>query len=201
MNTITINTLNIYLGGREAQHSPGIVAALIGSALAHVMTAPLGEHNEARETTAGAAAGTSASAATVTSDDVLAFLNSDARYALRSASAVSEAFPGAEVTALLQELVSAGKVSTKRRRSDGATLYQALVSSPVVAVEWVTPEDIADFIDDSDYSLLSRNAIAKHFADVSPDDLDRALQDGVDDDILYTRRRRSDGATLYGSNA
>lgn len=62
-----------------------------------------------------------------TSGNVLDFLRSDDRYRLRTATAVAKHFgvDEREASDLLGGLVDEGEVTTRRRRSDGVTLYEA----------------------------------------------------------------------------
>lgn len=62
-----------------------------------------------------------------TSDNVLEFLRSDDRYRLRTAKAVAKHFEVDELIAaeVLDDLEDDGEVNTRRRRSDGVTLYEA----------------------------------------------------------------------------
>lgn len=214
MTTIHIETLNVHVNlGAAQQGIPTVLAAILSS----LPSMDLGEEQGdtasegAAEVNAGIVNGEAAAPAAeagpqvtqFTAADVLAWLRSDERYTSRSLDAAVQQF-GDDAALTLNELVDTGKVITKRRRSDGATLYQAApeaeAAAPVAPAEAVTPEAIAQFIDDSDHSLRSREAIAKHFENVSAEDLDRALEEGVNDETLFTRTRRRDRATLYGSN-
>lgn len=75
----------------------------------------------------GEAAPAQTNAPAFTSGNVLDFLRSDDRYRLRTAEAVAKHFgvDEGEASDLLGDLVDEGEVTTRRRRSDGATLYEA----------------------------------------------------------------------------
>lgn len=64
----------------------------------------------------------------VSHEDVQEFLEDNEQYRMRSFDAIAKRFPGASrehLQGILDDLVSDGDVYTRRRRSDGARLYEA----------------------------------------------------------------------------
>lgn len=206
MSNITIQTLNvtIHLGG-QAHPLGGLLAVLTKSAAEGLADA--GDQADAPAATAEAPAATTAA-------DVLAFLRSDVRFSKRTIDAVRKAFPAADVVALLNDLVDAGSVVTKRRRADGAVLYQAVVGAeaPAAPVEASAPaqvtlevdtDDIVDLLRHGDerYSSRTMDAIVKHFVakGANAEAVSHAVERAVDDEYVEVTTRRRDGAKLYSA--
>jgi hypothetical protein len=56
-----------------------------------------------------------------------------------------------------------------------------------------------EFLEGGDYELRTLAAIRKNFAEHNHNDIAAVLQIAVGSGKVYTRRRRFDGATLYGA--
>ena len=147
---------------------------------------------------------------------------------MRSLGAILKAFPDRPLVELypaLHELVEDNVVATKRRRSDGETLYEAIAQAyvdvptqpepaagttnvttgeAVSAAETSAPattltvDEIVEFLEGGEYELRSLDAIHKAFGEFNHNDIAATLQIAVGSGKVYTRRR-SDGATLYGA--
>lgn len=217
---INIDTLNINIGGKS-NSVPGFLEALLGSASIHAVRCS--SNTEAPANTADgwgvSAAATMATAeaavqVTLSADQVLAFLRSDERFTLRSLGAIKKHFADVDpnlVEQVLTTLVGHGRVAVKRRRSDGADLFKATVFASTQASaapaagqlddDGPSSSEVYEFLH-SDHRYIQRTAdsIVKHFKDkYTEGSVRETLQDMVDDEELYTRTRRADGATLYSA--
>jgi hypothetical protein len=161
--------------------------------------------------------------------DLVAFLQPTDKFSLRTLAAIQKAFPGRTLSDLhiaLHELVEDNVIATKRRRADGETLYEAIAQAYVdvpaqpeaaadttnvttgeapAAAEASAPvipptvDAIVEFLEGGDYELRTLAAIRKNFAEHNHNDIAAVLQIAVGSGKVYTRRRRFDGATLYGA--
>lgn len=215
--TITNLTINVTAGQRRPAMSD-----LLESLLANLHIVPADENGKTDDAPAAQTVDT-------LKGDLVAFLQPTERFSLRTLSAVQKAFPDralGDLKTALTELVEDGVLATKRRRADGETLYEAIAqayvdvpaqpeaaadttnvttgeapaaaetSAPVAAL---TVDAVVEFLEDGDYDLRSLSAIRKHFANHSHNDIAAVLQIAVGSGKVYTRRRRFDGATLYGA--
>jgi len=156
---------------------------------------------------------------TLDGDNIIRFLNSSGKYRLRSLKAVAKHFGVSEDAALeaVTELVSQRKVKQRTKRGDRSRLFEALVQLPVPVAapaadpvvtttvatpapgdDKVTAEKIVEFLNSNDqYRYRTMKAIVKHFDAAGSDAIEQAMEDAIDDGNVATKRRRSDGVTLY----
>lgn len=221
--TITNLTINIGGGAQRSSTMSDLLASMISSAI----ISPAEENGNTGEEPAEQAA----QAVDTLKGDLVEFLQPD-QYETRTLAAIQKAFstrPLFEIKAALHELIEENVVFTKRRRSDGETLYGANVQAyvdvapqpDVVATQTATGESLSmtegttaaqatptltvdalvDFLESDDrYSLRSESAIRKHFAGSSHADVSAVILMATSSDRVHKARRRSDGAALFGAN-
>ena len=225
--TITNLTINVTAGQRRPAMSD-----LLESLFANLHIVPADENGKTDGAPAGDTASTEAAPAAQTVDtlkgDLVAFLQPNDKFSLRTLAAIQKAFPDRALSDLktaLTELVEDGALATWRRRADGETLYEAIAQAYVdvpaqpeaaadttnvttgeapaaeasAPVTSLTVDAVVEFLEDGQYDLRSLDAIRKHFAEHNHNDIAATLQIAVGSGKVYTRRRRSDGATLYGA--
>ena len=238
MTKIHIQNLTINLSSGNAGVAMGL-PHLLGMILSRVAEDQADKAEGTGETTGAAPLpedsptaedGASREPLTLTGDDVLAFLRSDERYEYRTMQSVRDYFGALADAAAehLDRMVDDRMVTTKRRRSDGVTLYKAAPAAQVThlsptmqiiegaAETTLTPAElnamnVRSFLgSDPRYTQRSITAIAKHF-NLHDDDaeLDSLLEDMANDgeigDILcaagsleHKARRLIDRANANG---
>lgn len=232
--TITNLTINVTAGQRRPAMSD-LLESLLESLLANLHIVPADENGKTDEPSTeqtAAPADTEQAAAPVVDTlkgDLVAFLQPNEHFELRTLAAIQKKFNSRTLSDLktaLTELVEDGVLYTKRRRSDGETLYgaiaQAYVDVPAqpepaadttnvttgeaasaaetsAPATTLTVDAIVEFLEAGDYELRSLDAIRKAFGEFNHNDIAAVLQIAVGSGKVYTRRRRSDGATLYGA--
>lgn len=145
---------------------------------------------------------------------IVEFLQPNEKFSQRTWSALHKAICGTHgvythlLAQALRELVADGVVQTKRRRSDGETLYSTSVGAYVAVpprqdqhetettevpqMVGITVRDLVEFLKSDDrYEFRSFDAIKRHFEDVQSL---LAIAQSTDDVI---RRTRSDGTSVY----
>lgn len=218
---ITINNLHITVG---AASSGSRMSDLLGAMLGSIHLVPADENGKTDEPSTEQAA---APAVDTLKGDLVAFLQPNDQFELRTLAAIRKAFPERTLSDLhtaLHELIEDNVLYTKRRRADGETLYGAIAQAyvDVPAQQGQQPEAAADtanvttdetsapattltvdavveFLNGGDYELRSLGAIRKAFAEYNHNDIAAVLQIAVGSGEVYTRTRRSDGATLFGA--
>lgn len=150
----------------------------------------------------------------LTVDNVLAFINSDPRYTMRSVNAIVEYFGDSpRVVDFLRMMADHGKLELKRRRRDGAAMVQASNqpvednSSPVVdqAASATSTRNhevgrfhVLRFLNSSEqYTKRTWDAISKEFPNVPRATMDDVLDELIDDGEVVVTTRRRDGVSLY----
>lgn len=211
MTTIHIQNLTINLSnGGAAVGLPGLLGMILSRAA------------EDTPATGGNTEGTGETSPTAADEfpqaDVLGFLRSDERFEYRTEESIRKHFGDQADVAMdvLDNLVDAGHVTTKRRRSDGVTLYKAVAEaapvsqSPLAAslaaasasttAPELTETNVRSFLgSDERYTKRSLDAIAKHFGVIDsekPNLIEMLNEMEVAGDI-ESSTRRSDGAILY----
>lgn len=213
---ITINNLHITVGTAS---SGSRMSDLLGALLGSIHLVPADENGKTDEPSTEQAA---APVVDTLKGDLVAFLQPTEQFSLRTLAAIQKAFPDralADLNTALHELVEDNVLFTKRRRADGETLYGAIAQAyvdvpaqPEAAAdttnvttdedpvrETLTVDAIVEFLEGGDYELRSLDAIRKAFGEFNHNDIAATLQIAVGSGKVYTRRRRSDGATLYGA--
>lgn len=130
--TINIKTLNLDVTLPGAKLNGPSLGDLLGAAI-HVRhmcdDEPVAGEPPAAEPAGELVTGElpTAQAPTFDEENILDFLDSDERYSMRTAASVAKHFGVAEWEAsdMLHHMASAEVVRTRRRRSDGITLYAA----------------------------------------------------------------------------
>ena len=213
---ITINNLHITVGSAS---SGSRMSDLLGALLGSIHLVPADENGKTDEPSTEQ---TSAPAVDTLKGDLVAFLQPTDEFSLRTLAAIQKAFPGRTLSDLhtaLHELIEDNVIATKRRRADGETLYEAIAQAyvdvpaqPEAAADTanvttdedpvrstLTVNEIVEFLTYGPYDLRSLDAIRKAFGEHNHNDIAAVLQIAVGSGQVYTRRRRSDGATLYGA--
>lgn len=220
---ITINnlTINVTAGQRRPAMSD-----LLESLLANLHIVPADENGKPDEASTEQAA---APVVDTLKGDLVAFLQPNDKFSLRTLTAIHKAFPDralSDLNTALHELVEDNVIATKRRRSDGETMYEAIAQAYVdvpsrpepaadttnettdeapsaaetsAPVTTLTVDAVVGFLEGGDPELRTLDAIRKHFAEHNHNDIAATLQIAVGSGKVYTRRRSSDGATLYGA--
>lgn len=212
--TITNLTINVTAGQRRPAMSD-----LLESLLANLHIVPADENGKTDEPNTEQPA---APAVDTLKGDLVAFLQPNDQFSLRTLAAIQKAFPDralGDLNTALHELIEDNVLFTKRRRADGETLYGAIAQAyvdvpaqPEAAADTtnvttdeapvrttLTVDAVVEFLEGGDYDLRSLDAIRKAFGEYNHNDIAATLQIAVGSGKVYTRRRRSDGATLYGA--
>ncbi len=153
------------------------------------------------ETSTQAEAAPAAVSVPLTQDNILAFLNSDARYTLRTSRAVVKAFSDADesaVISMLMDMAHAGKVAFKHRRRDGQKLVKALVAAQVQPVEEAAPAtteavQVETFAADEAGSITT--------ATTYPELTETNIRSFIASDARYTQRTADAIAKHFGIGA
>lgn len=213
---ITINNLHITVG---AASSGSRMSDLLGALLGSIHLVPADENGKSDEPSTEQAA---APVVDTLKGDLVAFLQPTDDFSLRTLAAIQKKFNTRTLSDLhtaLHELIEDNVLYTKRRRADGETLYGAIAQAyvdvpaqPEAAADTtnvttdeepvrstLTVDAVVEFLEGGDYELRSLDAIRKAFGEFNHNDIAAVLQIAVGSGKVYTRRRRSDGATLYGA--